>query len=107
MTRCYDDKQAEAQRITCAGCGRTFDMTHPDAFCLTCRRTSGVYDSNGRPRMEVRRRAADGGHQAIVDGPIQDDHDGRSDLRVAHAGTIRDRGIVSRRPEVAEAPSHS
>lgn len=36
-TQSYDDKQFAAQRVVCARCGLTFDMTAPAEMCSRCR----------------------------------------------------------------------
>ena len=35
--RTYDELQAGAVRVRCAGCGRLWDMSHPQERCADCR----------------------------------------------------------------------
>ena len=37
LRRSYDERQANAQRVTCQQCGEQKDMTHPQQPCAMCR----------------------------------------------------------------------
>jgi hypothetical protein len=36
----YDDRQAAAVLVTCAGCGHAFYMVVPQPLCIVCRRAA-------------------------------------------------------------------